>query len=107
MSVVVAKGFVRDARLNGVREVAFTAASRFAHPKPSSQMICPLCTTATATPVADPAAISFRILSRTGPKSRLSSRAAEEFALLVLLAEAGRMLGIDASARALKNSRRV
>jgi hypothetical protein len=34
MSVVVAKGFVRDARLNGVREVAFTAASRFAHPKP-------------------------------------------------------------------------
>jgi hypothetical protein len=103
MSVVVVKGFVRDARLNGVREVAFTHASRFAHPKPSSHMIFPLCATATATPVAAPRVISSRILFRTGPKSRLLGRPAEEFTPPVLCVEAGRIRRIDANASVPKN----
>src|ERR1700739_1494989 len=107
MSVVVVKGFVRDARLNGVREVAFTAALRFAHPKPSSQAIFPLCATATATPVAVPLAVALSMRSRTGSKSCLSMRVADEVALLGSRGLAGRMPPIDADSNAYRASRRV
>jgi hypothetical protein len=55
------KGFVTEAKQNGVCGVAFNRASRLAHPNPSSHTMRPLCATATATPVALPAATASRI----------------------------------------------
>ena len=68
MIVVAVNGLVIDAMLNGVWGVAFTPASRFAQPKPSSQTMRPPCTNARATPVASPRSMVSRIRLRIGSK---------------------------------------
>jgi hypothetical protein len=107
ISVVAVNGLVMDGKVNGVWAVAFIRAARLAHPKPSSHTILPPCATATATPVAFPCSIAWRIRLRTDSKLGRTEVEPEVFGSFLACFEAGRRLPTDTDNSARKTSRRV